>query len=152
MGEEVHMKYITVFLTSMLPISELRGAIPLGVLLGLPLWESFLLSVIGNIILSVFLMVLLRPIFHLLARIECLKRFMEYIQRRTIKKSQWVKKLSIFGLFLFVAIPLPGTGVYTATMVATFLDIRFRSAIPALSGGILTSGLLVSFLVWRHIL
>jgi len=146
------MNYFSVFITSMLPISELRGAIPLGLLLGINLIESAVIAIVGNIILCFLLMFLLRPIIRLLSKISLFNSFMEYLQRRTIKKSLKVKKLSLFGLYILVAIPLPGTGVYTGAMVATFLDIRYKHAIPVMCLGVLTSGIIVSLLLSFHVM
>jgi len=146
------MNYFSVFITSMLPISELRGAIPLGLLLGINLIESAVIAIVGNIILCFLLMFLLRPIIRLLSKISLFNSFMEYLQRRTIKKSLKVKKLSLFGLYILVAIPLPGTGVYTGAMVATFLDIRYKHAIPVMGLGVLTSGIIVSLLLSFHVM
>ncbi|MDW7669347.1 MAG: small multi-drug export protein [Bacillota bacterium] len=136
-------KELSVFILSMVPISELRGAIPYGISIGLSPYNAFVISVIGNIIPVPFLLKLYRPIIRWIARSTFLKRPASMIVKKVDRSSQKVRKYELFGLFLLVAIPLPTTGVWTASAVASFLKLSYRKSIFFISLGVLAAGLIV---------
>lgn len=136
-------KEISVFILSMVPISELRGAIPYGISLGLSPYNAFIISVIGNIIPVPFLLKLYRPIIRWIARSTFLRKPASMIVNKVDRSSQKVRKYELWGLFLLVAIPLPTTGVWTASAVASFLKLNYRRSIFYISLGVLAAGIIV---------
>lgn len=134
-------------LLSMLPIVELRGGIPLGVSLGLPVWQAYIAAVIGNIVPAPFIIVYIRRIFQWMRRkSERLNRVVNRMEARAYGKTATVQKYKFWGLLIFVAIPLPGTGAWTGALIAALLDMRLRDAMPAITTGVLIAGVLISVL------
>ena len=132
-------------LVSMIPVIELRGGIPFGVALGLTHWEAWLAAVIGNMIPLPFIIVYIRRIFQWLRRnIPRLDRFVDKLETKAHLNGRKVTKYKYLGLMIFVAIPLPGTGGWTGALVAAFLDMPLRRAIPTLFLGVLIAGFLVT--------
>ena len=121
---------LTVLLTAALPIIELRGAIPVGISLGLSPLNSAIISLIGSMI--PFILFGIRPIFNYLKTTKLFKRFVVKITDKSMSKSGKIQKYGVLGLILFVAIPLPGTGVWSGSLAATLLNIRFKWAFPAI--------------------
>lgn len=132
-------------LVSMVPVVELRGGIPFGVALGLNHWEAWLAAVIGNMLPLPFIVVYIRRILQWMRRhMSALDRFVDWLERKAHLKGRKVTKYKYLGLMIFVAIPLPGTGGWTGALVAAFLDMPLRKAIPALFLGVLIAGFLVT--------
>ncbi len=134
---------LAVFLVSMLPIVELRGAIPFGVGLGMDWRSVYIISVIGNMLPVPFIILFFRPIINYLKKTRLFGKFAIKLHERSLKKSESVTKYKVFGLFLFVAIPLPGTGAWTGSAIAALLDMRLKDAIPAILLGVLCAGILM---------
>ena len=136
-------------LVSMIPVVELRGAIPLGVTAGLPVWAAFIAAVIGNLIPVPFIIAYIRRIFQWMRRrIPRLNRMVDALERKAHLKGQRVTKYKYLGLMLFVAIPLPGTGAWTGSLAAAFLDMPLRKAIPSIIAGVLIAGMAISILTY----
>lgn len=134
-------KCIFTMLVSMIPIIELRGGIPFGVALGLPYYLAFPFAVLGNILPAPFIIVYIRKIFLLMRRyIPKLNGVVDKLEQKAHLKGQKVSKYKYIGLWLFVAIPLPGTGAWTGSLAAAFLDMRLRKAFPAVVLGVITAG------------
>ena len=134
-------------LVSMLPVVELRGGIPFGVAAGLPVWAAFLAAVLGNLIPVPFIIVYIRRIFQWMRRrIPRLNRLVDALERKAHLKGQKVNKYKYLGLMLFVAIPLPGTGAWTGSLAAAFLDMPLRKALPSVILGVLIAGMAISIL------
>ena len=134
-------------LVSMIPVVELRGGIPFGVAAGLPVWAAFLAAVLGNLIPVPFIIVYIRRIFQWMRRrIPRLNRLVDALERKAHLKGQKVNKYKYLGLMLFVAIPLPGTGAWTGSLAAAFLDMPLRKALPSVILGVLIAGMAVSIL------
>jgi len=133
---------IQVLLWAMAPISEVRGAIPIGVSLDLPLWEVFLISFIGNLIPVFFLLAFLGRISDFLSKKnDFLKKFFDWLFKRTRKKFRpLVEKYGKQALILFVAIPLPITGAWTGSIAAFLFGIPLRAAVPLIAVGISIAG------------
>ena len=129
---------------AMAPVVELRGAIPYGIARGLPFWMVFTLAYLGNLLPVPFIILFIRRIFAFLRRSKVLGPFIEKLEQKAHLKGRLVNKYKTLGLFILVAIPLPGTGAWTGSLVAAFLDIRMRHALPAIALGVLVAGLLVS--------
>lgn len=136
-----------VFLTSMIPVVELRGALPLAInLFHIPWYKAFLISFIGNIIPVPFILVFLRPITNLLCKINTFKKFFDWLFERTRKKSSVIEKYEELGLMIFVAIPLPGTGAWTGALLAYLMDIDFKKSIFFIGLGVFVAGIIVTSL------
>ena len=134
-------KCLFTMLVSMVPIIELRGGIPFGVALGLPYYLAFPFAVLGNILPAPFIIVYIRKIFLLMRRyIPRLNGMVDKLEQKAHLKGQSVTKYKYIGLWLFVAIPLPGTGAWTGSLAAAFLDMRLRKAFPAVALGVITAG------------
>ena len=140
--------YIVTFIISMIPIIELRGAIPVGVFtFHLTYAEAFIISFIGNIIPVYFIVKFIRPIFDLLRKIKIFRKIIDWISEKATKKIAENKRLqtaTLLGLYLFVAIPLPGTGAWTGTLAASFLNLDFKTSILAVTLGVLLAGIIMS--------
>ena len=134
-------------LVSMAPVVELRGGIPFGVTLGLTPWQALAAGVAGNLVPAPFIIVYIRRIFQWMReRFPKLGRFVDRLEKKAHFRSAAVTKYKYWGLFILVAVPLPGTGAWTGALVAAFLDMRLRKAVPAILFGVLTAGFIMTFL------
>lgn len=125
---------------AMVPVLELRGAIPFGLALGLPASLVYVISVIGNLIPVPAIMLFIRTLFRWLRRRPWWGEKIDKLENRAHLKGRMVRKYRIPGLILLVAIPLPGTGAWTGALVATLFDIRIGVALPAILAGVLIAG------------
>ena len=141
-------KEIAVVVLSALPISELRGGIPLGIALGFSPAKAYILAVIGNFIPVIPLLCFLQPLVEKLRHIGFIHRFFEWFFERTRKKATLIERFEALGLILFVAIPLPITGAWTGCAAATLFKIRFRYALMAVTAGIIIAGFIVLGVSW----
>ena len=138
-----------IFLISMVPVVELRGAIPIGVGLGLPFYVVFIAALIGNMVPVPLLILFTRPVFAWLRKKNRFCRaIVEKLEKRAASKEDLLKRYELLGLCILVAIPLPGTGGWTGAMVASFFDIRMRTAVPVIGLGILIAGIIVSVITY----
>ena len=130
-----------------LPVSELRGAIPVAILkFGFSPLKAYCLAFIGNALPIAPILILLAPVSRWMRRFPFWKKFFDWLFERTRKKANLVEKFEAFGLILFVAIPLPVTGAWTGCIAATLFKIRFRYALPAILIGVAIAGVIVTFL------
>ncbi|MBQ7039344.1 MAG: small multi-drug export protein [Clostridia bacterium] len=134
---------ILIMAISMIPVIELRGAIPVGFAMGMEWWKALLLCIIGNIIPVPFIVVYMKPLFNFFRKSRFFVGVIDWLERRTMKKADTVLKYSAIALFAFVAIPLPGTGAWTGAMIAAILGMRLKHAMPAISLGVLTAGVIM---------
>ena len=141
-------EFIFTLLVSMIPVVELRGGIPFGVVtLDLPYPVAFTAAVIGNILPTPFIIVYIRRIFQWMRqRFPRLDGTVDALERKAHLKGNRVSRYKYLGLFLFVAIPLPGTGAWTGALAAAFLDMPLRKAIPSVCAGVLIAGMAISIL------
>lgn len=131
-------EFVFTVLVSMLPVVELRGGIPFGVAAGLPLPLAVIAAIIGNMLPIPFLILFTRRVFQWLRRnIPILGKFISKLEKRAEDKKALVLKYKFWGLLILVAIPLPGTGAWTGALVATVMDLRLKSALPAIFCGVL---------------
>ncbi len=136
-------------LVSMVPIVELRGGIPFGVTLGLPVWAAYVAAVIGNMLPVPFILVYIRRIFQWMRRrLPRLNSLVDALERKAHLKGRTVTRYKYLGLLLFVAIPLPGTGAWTGSLAAAFLDMPLRKAVPSIFAGVLIAGVAISALTF----
>lgn len=137
---------LSTFLISAVPVVELRGGIPWGLAHGLSFWESYVAAVLGNMLPIPFIILFLRSLFNRLRRYQKTRRIADYLETRAHLKGQKVKKYEALGLFLLVAIPLPGTGGWTGALVASALDMRLKRAFPVILLGVMAAGLIMLLL------
>lgn len=142
-------KIIITFLWSMVPVIELRGAIPIGVGSGLPYWVAVTTSIIGNLVPVPFIIIFIRKIFELMRKWSSkLDGIVSRLEKRAESKSDVVQKYAFWGLFILVAIPLPGTGAWTGALVAAMLDMRLKRAFPAIALGVLGAAVIITLLTF----
>ncbi len=139
-------KELCVFFCSMIPIIELRGAIPLGAALGLPLWQSFTLSVIGNMLPVPIILLFVKKVLEFMSKckIKLFNKVANWVYAKAEKNKAKIEKYSFWGVALFVAIPLPMTGAWTGTLVAAMLDMKFWKALLSAFIGVLIAGVILS--------
>ncbi len=138
-------KILTVFFLSMVPLLELRGAIPAGWAAGLEWYVSYTVCVIGNIIPVPFILLFIRAIFDFMKkRGGKLESIAVWFESKGAKKSDKVTKYATFGLFLFVAIPLPGTGAWMGSLIAALMNMRLKHSLISITLGVLCAGLIMS--------
>ena len=138
------MRYFMTFLVSMIPIVELRGAVPIGTALGLNLYWVLLISIIGNLIPVPFIILFARPIIRWLKKTKLFSPIALWLERKVEKNKEKITKYEKLGLFIFVAIPLPGTGAWTGALVASFLEMRIKDSLPAISAGVVAAGIIMT--------
>ena len=143
-------EFLLTMLVSMIPVVELRFGIPFGhATLGLPVWAAFIAAVIGNLIPVPFIIVYIRRIFQWMRdKLPSLNRVVDALERKAHLKGRRVNKYKYLGLALFVAIPLPGTGAWTGSLAAAFLDMPLRKAIPSVIAGVAAAGMAISILTY----
>jgi len=140
------------FLVSMAPVVELRGAIPLGVAHGLSLPLAAAISIVGNMVPVPFIILFIRKIFvWLKERNARIGAFILKLEKRADRQSKLVIDYQMIGLFVLVAIPLPGTGAWTGALVAALLELRLKNAIPAIFAGVFVAACIVSWLTYTAV-
>lgn len=135
-----------VFLVSAVPILEQKFAIPYGIHQGINYWLVYLYTLVGAVLPSPFILLLIRQIFEWLKKIPMAQRIIIKIENRALKKGKNIARYEIFGLFLFVAIPLPGTGVWTGSLAAALLRLPFKQSFIAVVLGAAVCGLILLLL------
>ena len=136
---------LAVFVVAMLPVFELRGGIPVGYAMGMdnPVL-IYLIAVAGNFVPVIPILTLLGPAERMLRRFKLMDRFFDWLFKRTVSRSDLIRKYESLGLILFVAIPLPMTGAWTGSIAAYLFKLPLRMAIPCIILGILIAGMVVS--------
>lgn len=140
-------KAVTTFLISMIPVVELRGAIPYGIASGVEPWLACLLSVVGNMLPVPFILLFIRKILQWMKRYPRLGRIAHKLEARAERKSGTVRKSELIGLCVFVAIPLPGTGAWTGALIAALMEMRLKRALPTILLGVLIAALIVTLVM-----
>lgn len=136
--------YLWVFFLSMVPVLELRAAIPIGATLGLEWVANYLICVIGNMIPVPIILLFVRHVLEWMKKIPRLDKIALWVENKAQKNTPKVQKYASLGLLIFVALPLPGTGSWTGALVAAMLDMRMKYAIPSIFCGVLIAGLIMS--------
>lgn len=140
--ESVKRELLVIFF-SMIPISELRGAIPLGISLGLSPVHSTIISIFGNILIVPLLLKILHPLIIYFEHTFIFKHTLGIVKNKAMNKADAIKTYSLIGLFIFVAIPLPTSGAWTASVIASILKLDKKKAFIAISLGIIVAGLII---------
>jgi uncharacterized membrane protein len=137
---------LTVMITAAMPIIELRGAIPVGISLGLSPMHATIISFIGSMIPVPFILFTIRPIFNYLKKTRTFRKLVDHLTNRSISNNgHRIQKYGAWALVVIVAIPLPGTGVWSGSLAAALLDMRFKWAFPAiLVGNLIAAAIIVS--------
>jgi uncharacterized membrane protein len=141
-------KEIVIFLISLMPVFELRGCLRAASFLDVDFVNAFFICLLGNIIPIPFILIFIRKIFQFLRDKRGFKKIIEKLEVRSMRKSDKVKRWRDWGLLLFVAIPLPGTGGWTGALIAALLDMRIRKSLPIISLGVLLAGIIMSVLTY----
>jgi uncharacterized membrane protein len=140
-------KYLLTFLVAMVPIVELRGAIPIGVAWGLPVVPCYIIAVLGNMVPVPFIYFFARKLLVWGSDKKLTGRFFRFCLEKGERGGEKLKEKAGRGLFvalmLFVAIPLPGTGAWTGTLAASILDIGFKKSVAAVMLGVLIAGVIM---------
>lgn len=142
---------VLTFLISMVPVLELRGAIPFGVANGLPPLAALAVAICGNLVPVPFIIVFIRRIFAWMRTWKSLGGLVEKLEARAEKKSEAVKKYAWIGLCILVAIPLPGTGAWTGALVAALMNMRLKQAMPAIILGVIIAGLIMTVISYGFV-
>lgn len=143
----LHASLMT-FLISMVPVLELRGAIPVGVAGGLSPLVAMCIAIVGNLVPIPFLIVFTRHVFKWLKTKGRIGLLVDKLEARAAEKSEIVLKYAWVGLCILVAIPLPGTGAWTGALVAAVLNMRLKKAMPAIVLGVFIAGFIVTCLTY----
>lgn len=137
------------FFVAMVPVVELRGAIPFGVVRGLNLWTAIIASMLGNLIPVPFIILFIRKIFAWMrAHMPKLNGLVIRMEKKAEKNRAAVEKYAFWGLVILVAIPLPGTGAWTGALVAAMMEMRLKRAFPAIAIGVAIAGVIVSVITY----
>lgn len=142
------MQYLVVFLISMVPLIELRGAIPYGLAFGLDPVLTYALAILGNCVPVPFILFFIKKILAWMqaSRIRFFHRVATFVVEKGQRGFRKVQRYAVFGLYLFVAIPLPGTGAWTGALIAALLDMKKRYAFPSIFLGVITAGVVMSLI------
>lgn len=138
------------FLMAMVPIIELRGAIPYGAgIAGIPIWQAALIAVLGNLLPVPFLVVFTRDVFALMRKkSDKLNSIVLRMERKADKNKDVVLRYEFWGLVILVAIPLPGTGAWTGALVAAMMDMQLKRAFPAIALGVVVAAFIVTWVTY----
>ena len=141
-------KELCVLFCSMLPIIELRGAIPLGAALGLPWWQNYLIAVVGNMLPVPIILLFVKAVLNWMAicRVKLFNKIANKMFEKAEKNREKIEKYAFWGLTLFVAIPLPATGAWTGTLVASLFDMKFWKSLLAAFIGVLIAGVVMTLI------
>lgn len=137
---------IIAFIVSMMPILELRGGLIAAKIMEVDFLRAFIICYIGNMLPIPFILLFIRKIFSLLKKIPSVENTIVKLEARSIRKADKIQKYRLWGLLIFVGIPLPGTGAWTGALAADLLDIRIRHSLPIIAAGVLIAGIIISAL------
>ncbi|MDO4562489.1 MAG: small multi-drug export protein [Clostridia bacterium] len=138
--------YVYVFLISMIPVVELRGALPVAYALDLHPIASYITALLGNLFPVPFILFLITPLCRALQKTKILAWFPRWMERKVEKNRDKIERYKFWGLCIFVAIPLPGTGAWTGALAAAFLNYKFKDAFLSILCGVCIAGVIVSLI------
>lgn len=136
------------FMISLCPVLELRGGMIAAFLLEIDFLKAFLICYIGNMIPIPFILLFIRKIFALMKKNRHLAKIVEKLEARSDKKKGTMQKYKEWGLLIFVAVPLPGTGGWTGALIAALMDLRFKKCLPIIALGVFIAGLIMSLVTY----
>ncbi len=136
------------FLVSLLPILELRGGLIAANLLGVKLIPAFIICFIGNMLPIPFILLFIEKIFDWLRDKKGLGAVVRYCEKKADKNKDKIEKYGLWGLFLLVAIPLPGTGAWTGALVSALMRLDMKKSLPVIAAGVVGAGIIVSLIMY----
>lgn len=139
---------LTAFIVSVMPVLECRGGMIVAKLFDIPFLKAFTICYIGNMLPIPFILLFIRKILEFMKKHNILKGFIEKMEGRADKNRDKIMRYKQWGLLLFIAIPLPGTGGWTGSLFAALLDIDFKKALPIVALGVLIADLIMSVLTY----
>ena len=139
---------LIIFVISMIPILELRGGMIAASLLKVDLLPAFFICYIGNIVPTPFILLFIRKIFQFLRDKKGFSKIIEKLEVRSMRKSEQVQRWRDWGLLIFVAVPLPGTGGWTGALIAALMDMRIKKSFPIIAAGVLIAGVIMAVLTY----
>ena len=144
LGAPLLNKMFGIFLISMLPVVELRGAIPVGAAIGLPWYLNMIVSIVGNLLPVPFILLFSVKEFEFMKKHNILVKFIEKIENRAKKRSEGLATGEFIGLMLFVAIPFPGTGAWTGALIAALLQFERKRSFIYITLGVLIAAVIMT--------
>ena len=136
--------FLLTFLISMLPIIELRGAIPVAALeFDINFLEAYPVAVLGNMVPVPFIILYFKCLFKYFEKIKFIGPIFKKVHDKAVKEADKIQKYAVWGLFIFVAVPLPGTGAWTGSVIASVLEMKLKKAFPIIFLAVMTSGLIM---------
>ena len=144
LGAPLLNKMFGIFLISMLPVVELRGAIPVGAAIGLPWYLNMIVSIVGNLLPVPFIILFSVKAFEFMKKHNILVKFIEKIENRAKKRSEGLATGEFIGLMLFVAIPFPGTGAWTGALIAALLQFERKRSFIYITLGVLIAAAIMT--------
>lgn len=139
---------LVAFAISLCPVLELRGGMIAARLLEIPFLQAFIICYIGNMIPIPFILLFIRKIFTWMRKFKAFAKIVDKMEERSEKKKGTIQKYKEWGLLLFVAIPLPGTGGWTGALIAALMDLRFKKCLPIITLGVFIAGLIMSLITY----
>ena len=143
-------KYVIVFLISMIPLIELRGAIPYAIAFDLPLLQSYIIAIIGNMLPVPFIFFFARKLLVWGQDKKYIGKIFSWCLRKGEKGGRKLEKKAGMGIYvallLFVGIPLPGTGAWTGTLAASILNLDFKKSVVSIMCGVILAGIIMGLL------
>lgn len=139
-------KEFIVFLVSMIPLLELRGSILAAGFMNMSFFTTYIVAVMGNMLPIPFILFFIEKIFAFMKKSKRLHKIPEWIEKKALSKSAQIEKYGYLGLFLFVAIPLPGTGAWTGSLISVLFGMKPKKSFLFILLGVLTAGLIMSLL------
>ena len=139
-------KYITVFVISLMPILELRGGLIAASLLKIPPVPAYIISIIGNLIPIPLILWFLDSVFAFMKKHKILVKFIDFCERKGNEKKGQIEKLGFWGLVLFVGVPLPGTGAWTGSLLASLLHLDRKKSFGVICLGVFCAGVIMTVL------
>jgi len=136
-------KYLWVFFVSMLPLIELRGAVPIGVGMGLPFIPVYLVAAFGNMLPVPVILLLVKPVLQFMAKFKVFTKLVNFVMEKGHNAGAKFGNAKYWALYTFVAIPLPGTGAWTGSLAAVLLDLDKGKSLMAVFAGVLTAGIIM---------
>ena len=139
---------LTTFFVAMVPVIELRGALPIGVGMGLPPLVATLIAIIGNLVPIPFILILLQKVFDFMRTKKHKKKLVLWLEKKAEKNRTKIDKYGWLGLILLVAIPLPGTGAWTGALVSSCFKMRKKPSMLAITAGVIIAGIIVLLITY----
>ena len=142
------VKYLIVFLVSMVPLIELRGAVPIGTGMGLPWHFTLIIAIVGNCIPIPIILFFVKKVLTWMrgCKVKLFSKVSNFMFEKAGKNRGKIDKYASWGLFLFVAIPIPGTGAWTGALVASLFDMDKKKASLSIFGGVITAGFIMTLI------